>query len=241
MPLPYFIRKVLRLRQPVVKIDSIYSRSDKQHVIISGLSIDPRHGNTLKAIDAGLNRAKSNNEFIHLYGHNISKQSDRFSITPDYLTLLLNLIQSHDLPVLSYDQWRITDYPAGVVLSFDDNFIDSWHSNLNLFSKFNSFSTFFVCKPQQLSNRQFHKLHAIQNHGHEIGCHGAMHFKAADYIKRNTLLGYISAEIEPSIRHLKDAGFSCQSFSYPYGSHTDETDRVLPKYFSTIRCTSYSL
>jgi hypothetical protein len=236
-----FFRKLFRFRQPIVKIDSIFSRSGDTHAIVSGLSIDPRHGNGLKAIESGLVRAKSNNEFIHLYGHNISTQKDPFSITSEYLSKLFTLIQSHNLPILSYEQWRITKQKSGVVLSFDDNFIDSWHSNLGVFSNFKASSTFFVCKPQQLTNRQIQKLKTIQNQGHEIGCHGAMHIKAADYIKRNSLLGYIGTEIEPSIRHLKDAGFSCQSFSYPFGSHTDETDRVLPKYFSTIRCSSYSL
>jgi len=241
MQLPYFFRKIFRIRTPIAKIDSIFTRSDKTPEIVWGLSIDPRHGNHLDAIESGLIRAKKQNEFIHLYGHNISKEPDPFSVTSDYLTSILALIHSHNLPVLSYERWRSTNCTSGVILSFDDNFIDSWHANLSLFSSFNASSTFFLCKPQQLTNRQISKLKSIQNQGHEIGCHGAMHIKAVDYIRRNTLLGYIGAEIEPAIRHIREAGFACQSFSYPYGSHTDETDRVLPKYFSTIRCTSYSL
>lgn len=222
-------------------MESIYTSSSKRFSIVSALSFDLRHGNTLNAIETGFIRAKAKDEFIHLYGHNIKHQFDDFSITPEYLSTILELACSHNLPVLSYEKWRNSSLKSGVVLSFDDNFIEAWHSTLNIFSKYNSFVTFFVCKPQQLSNRQFHKLRIIQNHGHEIGCHGAMHIKAVDYIKRNTLMGYISAEIVPSIRALKDAGFPCKSFSYPFGSHTDETDRILPKYFSTIRCTSYSL
>lgn len=241
MPLPYFIRKIFRIRIPVDKIDSIYTKSNKASEIVWGLSIDPRHGNDLDAIETGLIRAKNQNEFLHIYGHNIAIEPGPFTITSNYLTTLLKLVQNHDLPVLSYEQWRTTKHTSGVVLSFDDNFIDSWHSNLDVFAKFDASSTFFICKPQQLTNRYIHKLLAIQKQGHEIGCHGAMHIKATDYIKRNTLLGYIGTEIEPAIRHLREAGFTCQSFSYPFGSHTDETDRVLPKYFSTIRCTSYSL
>jgi peptidoglycan/xylan/chitin deacetylase (PgdA/CDA1 family) len=222
-------------------MDSIFTSSGKRISIVSALSFDLRHGNTINALETGLIRAKAKNEFIHLYGHSITHQFDDFSITPEYLSTILELACSYNLPVLSYEKWRISRLKSGVVLSFDDNFIEAWHSNLNIFSKYNSFATFFVCKPQQLTDKQIQKLRSIQIHGHEIGCHGAMHLKAADYIKRNSLLGYIGAEIEPSIRHLNDAGFPCKSFSYPFGSHTDETDRILPKYFSTIRCTSYSL
>ena len=54
------------------------------------------------------------------------------------------------------------------------------------------------------------------------------HFRGPVYVEQRGLGTYMSDEIQPSIDHLRDDGFTISAFAYPYGSRTDETDRAIP-------------
>ena len=53
------------------------------------------------------------------------------------------------------------------------------------------------------------------------------HFRGPVYVEQRGLDSYMSDEIQPSIDHLRDDGFTISTFAYPYGSRTDETDRAI--------------
>lgn len=127
---------------------------------------------------------------------------------------------------------------AGICISFDDRFIREWHSLLPLFEKYNARVTFFITQFDSLSAEEISMLHEIKNKGHEIGSHGAIHVISENYIQEHSYQEYMDHEIEASIRSMSKAGFSPESFAYPYGASYWFTDYLLLKKFSVVRKVS---
>ena len=61
--------------------------------------------------------------------------------------------------------------PPGIMLTFDDCFIDEWYELLPLFKNYDTKATFFVSKPWSMDDKQLVKLAEISHAGHEIGVH----------------------------------------------------------------------
>lgn len=126
---------------------------------------------------------------------------------------------------------------GGLALSFDDRAsINSWAEAIPFFREHGIRATFFVDRIDALTPEQQDTLKQLAADGHEIGSHGFRHKDAADLLARGlTAEDYLDVEIRPSLEHMERLGFSCRSFAYPYGSHTEETDRALTNYFVMIR------
>lgn len=127
---------------------------------------------------------------------------------------------------------------AGIVLTFDDRAVESWHSAKDLFEKYDAKATFFVTKYDSLSKDQIEMLKELQQDGHEIGSHGLSHLRATTFVKENSLEAYIAEEIVPSIKLMNADGIRPTSFAYPYGSRKKEIDNVLWDKFIIIRGTA---
>ncbi len=50
------------------------------------------------------------------------------------------------------------DYTPAIVLTFDDNHVESWYENRAIFNKYNAKVTFFITKPHKLSKKQIDLL-----------------------------------------------------------------------------------
>ena len=104
-----------------------------------------------------------------------------------------------------------------------------------LLNQYHARVTFYITKFDSLSADEIKMLHDLQNDGHEIASHGALHVQAESYIKAHSYKEYLANEIEPSISSMKKAGFDPVSFAYPYGSKYWFTDYLLLQKFKSTR------
>ncbi len=123
----------------------------------------------------------------------------------------------------------------GVVLTFDDAFVQQWEAVLPLFAKYGAHATFFVSGPQKLSPAQVEGLHRLAAAGHAVGCHSWQHLPAADVLKTHTVDEYVALEVTPALAKLRELGFEPTCFGYPNSSRTPETDAALLRLFRHLR------
>ncbi|PRZ23317.1 polysaccharide deacetylase family protein [Flavobacterium granuli] len=124
---------------------------------------------------------------------------------------------------------------AGVVISFDDAYIDEWFEADRLLKKYDWKATFCVCRIDSIGAPQIKKLQQLQNKGHEIAGHGYHHYNAIKFLKTNTMDAYMKQEIDPMRTSMKRWGFNVTSFAYPYGERSDALDKALAPKFKIIR------
>lgn len=124
---------------------------------------------------------------------------------------------------------------AGVILSFDDAYINEWVATDKKLKKYNWKGTFFVCRINNFRHAQVKKLLKLQNEGHEIGGHGLQHLNAADFIRIHTINEYLDQEINPMLNLMNFYGLKISSFAYPYGGRTPNLDTALLKKFKIVR------
>lgn len=124
---------------------------------------------------------------------------------------------------------------AGVILSFDDAYVNEWFTTDQELKKYAWKGTFFVCKINTLKYYQIHRLLQLQKEGHEIAGHGLNHYNAADFIKIHTINEYMTQEIDPMLHLMNFYGLKVSTFAYPYGGRTQQLDTALLRKFKIIR------
>ncbi|WP_347841390.1 polysaccharide deacetylase family protein [uncultured Draconibacterium sp.] len=134
---------------------------------------------------------------------------------------------------------RQTKQQGAVVFSFDDQYIDEWYSQRDLFNRYNIKATFFINRPHLLSAAQIEKLKQLQADGHEIGCHGLNHLNVVDY--KDSVEVLVKKEIKPAIKILTEMGFPPSSFAHPFGKSLPEIDDVLLQHFKYLRKATYNI
>lgn len=124
---------------------------------------------------------------------------------------------------------------SGLCLSFDDRSVKEWYSLRELFQQYNAQVTFFVTQFDSLSYEEIGMLKKLQEDGHEIASHGALHVQAERYIKEYSYKDYLANEIDASVNSMKRKDFNPTSFAYPYGSKYWFTDFLILKRFKITR------
>ncbi len=124
---------------------------------------------------------------------------------------------------------------AGVLLTFDDAHISEWVAALPLLQKYGAHATFFVTRFDTLSAERRAGLKTIEAAGHEIGCHGLRHIKAAVHTESKGVEDYLAVEITPALAAMAEAEFTPTSFAYPSSNNNDVTDAALLKSFRHLR------
>lgn len=128
---------------------------------------------------------------------------------------------------------------AGVVLSFDDDYINEWFTTDQLLKKYNWKGSFFVCRINQLKYSEIQKLLKLQKEGHEIGGHGVHHYNATDFVSNCSTDEYLEEEINPMLDLMEFYNLQVTSFAYPYGRRSKKLDTILLKKFKLIRGRAY--
>ena len=139
------------------------------------------------------------------------------------------------LTVISCQEKKPKQYKAGVVISFDDAYVDEWFDADKTLKKYNWKATFCVCRIDSIGKPQLQKLQQLQREGHEIAGHGYHHYNAVKFVQKNGIDEYIKQEIDPMIASMKRLKFNVTSFAYPYGERSSELDSVLSRKFKMIR------
>lgn len=127
------------------------------------------------------------------------------------------------------------NYPPGIALSFDDRFIREWYGLRPIFRKYNARVTFYITQFDSLTPVEITQLKTLQQDGHEIGCHGAIHTNSINYVRQHSMQQYLNDEIYPALRSMKRQGFRPTSFAHPGGAHNNAIDRELLNHFVLLR------
>lgn len=128
---------------------------------------------------------------------------------------------------------------AGVLITFDDDYVDEWFKADKILAKYKWKATFYLTKPQLYTKKQFRQLRKLKSKGHELGAHGFNHFNALTFYTNNSFSIYLKNEIEQTAQLLKKKRIKTNSFSYPFGAHNIATDSLLLKNFTSLRTTTY--
>lgn len=128
---------------------------------------------------------------------------------------------------------------GGVVLTFDDDYVDDWNKANSVLAKYNWKATFFVTHFDKLKPQEIQELKNLQNKGNEIAAHGLNHQHTVLFVKENGVDAFVKQEINPMLSLMKNDGFNVTNFSYPYGNRTEETDKLLFQHFNFLRGTTY--
>lgn len=125
----------------------------------------------------------------------------------------------------------------GIVLTFDDDRVDNWYANLPLLDSAGARVTFYICKYQRFTAEQKRKLAVIQGHGHEIAFHSTNHYNMMDYVykQKHTTEEMLRNEVEVGLKAMNDDGYYPTTFAYPYGAHNGLYDKLLLRYFKSVR------
>jgi peptidoglycan-N-acetylglucosamine deacetylase len=126
---------------------------------------------------------------------------------------------------------------AGIALTFDDDRVDNWFQALPFLDSAGIKATFYVCKYNRFTAAQKQKLAIIQSHGHEIAFHSTNHYNMLDYVYRykHPIDEMIQNEIVSGLKQMNRDGFYPTTFAYPYGAHNGIYDKMLMRYFKSVR------
>ncbi len=150
----------------------------------------------------------------------------------------LAMFDAAGLPYLTFRDLDPAAEPrAGVLFAFDDNGVDSWIGVRSLLLRHGVRATLFVSNFHELDAKQRAALHALEKDGHEIESHTVHHLEAAVYAAEHGAQAYLDDEVLPEIEMLRADGFAPESFAYPYGSRTPETDAAIGPHVRWIRTT----
>jgi peptidoglycan/xylan/chitin deacetylase (PgdA/CDA1 family) len=158
-----------------------------------------------------------------LVGRNLGKtesKKNRNLKTKKYFLLVISLI----LFSCSESDDVLTQQPnlqSGVVITFDDDFVDEWFAVNTILEPYDWKATFFVTRFNQLSASKIQKLKDLKNFGHEIGGHGLNHLNAPNFISANGTAEYLNQEIIPMQNLMNTNDLTTTSFAYPYGARNN--------------------
>jgi peptidoglycan-N-acetylglucosamine deacetylase len=125
----------------------------------------------------------------------------------------------------------------GIVLTFDDDRVDNWHSFMPLFDSMGVRATFYICKYNRFSDDMKRKLAIIKSKGHEIAFHSTNHYNMEEYVykQKHTIDDLIRCEVEAGLKLMNKDGYYPTTFAYPYGAHNGLFDKMLMRYFKSVR------
>lgn len=123
----------------------------------------------------------------------------------------------------------------GVILSFDDAYVNQWFATSKKLKQYGWKGTFCVCKINTLRHYQIKELLELQKEGHEIAGHTLNHINAIDFLRNHSITDYLKQEIYPMKDLMHFYGLKMTSFAYPYGARTAKLDSTLLEKFKIVR------
>jgi peptidoglycan/xylan/chitin deacetylase (PgdA/CDA1 family) len=124
---------------------------------------------------------------------------------------------------------------SGVVLSFDDAYVNEWFNTDQKLKQYSWKGTFCVSKINTLKYAEIKKLLELQKEGHEIAGHGFHHYHAEKFFAKYGLNAYFKQEINPMLVLMNFYGLKATSFVYPYGGRNKNLDTALLNKFKIVR------
>jgi hypothetical protein len=120
--------------------------------------------------------------------------------------------------------WNPLAGAGGLLLSFDDDYVDSWEGHFDLFEKYKARVTFFI---QGKTNPFCAKA---LDRGHDIGYHSLNHRDLRKITREE-----FGRETVESALPFRQAGIPLSAFAYPFGFSESWMHDVLLRSFGTLR------
>ncbi|MDR2793982.1 MAG: polysaccharide deacetylase family protein [Treponema sp.] len=148
-----------------------------------------------------------------------SFQGDRHFRVP----FLLEALTTGESLADSFD-WYMQDDEAGLLLSFDDDYMEAWERTFDLFDRYGARITFFVQgKPVDFAKQALAR-------GHDVGYHTIHHYNLPKVPE-----AVFMEETTADIALFRNAGIPLRSFAYPYGLFSPWMHEVLFQSFTILR------
>ena len=216
---------------------AFYSWDDRK--VHCAINIDTSARNDIESVKAGLDRAVARNEVLELYAHAPGGTISMADL--EAVLVAVDARSSEGLMWVRYADVAIPGDPRpGVMLSFDDAYVDDWLAASDLLARHGAIVTFFVSYFDRLSPSAREGLHTLASRGHAIEAHSMRHQRAPSYVENHGLAAYIEDEALPSIDALRRDGFDVTTYAYPFGARTAELDRALLEHVSLVRSVSFT-
>lgn len=122
----------------------------------------------------------------------------------------------------------------GIVLSTDVQ-PQYWFDLKDYLKSKNAKVTFYMQSYHVMDSISKAKMKLLMADGHEMAHHTATHPHADEYLLSNTIDDYMQNEIFSMDSLMALDGMYTETFAYPYGDFTEQTDRFLLKRFKSIR------
>jgi len=191
----------------------------------------------MATVDGALDRARDRGEIVELYAHEPGDTIDLADIEH-----VLAGARDRGLAFVTYaDMAARREMRPGLALSFDDNFVEPWHTMRPLLQQYGARVTFFISRYANMSPVNKQRVRDLADDGHEIAAHTVLHLRAPTYVEEHGLAAYMADEALPSIEVLRGDGYDVTSFAYPYGARTSELDDALLAHVSLLRSVSFSV
>jgi peptidoglycan/xylan/chitin deacetylase (PgdA/CDA1 family) len=127
------------------------------------------------------------------------------------------------------------DIEGGLILTFDDNYVDDWYRFLPVLDSFGAKATFYVSHYTTLTREQKNKLKIIEAHGNEIAFHTTHHANLVNLLKTRSFNEVMRQEVRVALDSMHKDGFYPKNFAYPYGQHNEMLDGAMLSLFRSIR------
>lgn len=105
-----------------------------------------------------------------------------------------------------YFQWQIREDAAGILLAFDDDYMQAWEDSFDVLDKYGARVTYFV--QGELTDFCFRAM----NRGHDIGYHTINHLNLPRISEEEFYI-----ETTSDIESFRQAGIPLLTFAYPFG------------------------
>jgi peptidoglycan/xylan/chitin deacetylase (PgdA/CDA1 family) len=128
--------------------------------------------------------------------------------------------------------WFIRDDGAGLLLSFDDDYMDSWRRYFDLLDAYSARVTFFVQGTiEEIPDDSLNNFCIeARERGHDIGYHSAHHL---DLTKLSRI--HFFRETSLAAEAFEKSGIGFSSFAYPYGFWQPWMNEELQPRFGILR------
>jgi hypothetical protein len=120
--------------------------------------------------------------------------------------------------------WRPRSASAGLLLAFDDDYMDSWERYFDLFDKYNAKVTFFI----QGKLNPFCTM--ALNQGHDVGYHSLNHLD----LRKISREAFVVETLE-SAEAFRQAEIPLSSFAYPFGFSEIWMHEILFQSYAILR------
>jgi Polysaccharide deacetylase len=213
---------------------AFYDWSDRR--MHCAVDLDASARNDLASVDTGLDRARDRGEVLELYAHHPG-------VTLSWSTVEHVLAGAKDRGLTFYtygDLARGATAGPGLLLSFDDAWVDAWSTGRDLFQRYGARVTFFIAYYPRYTDAMKAELQQLAADGHDVEAHSITHSRAPEYVEAKGLAAYIDEDVVPSIDLLRDDGYDVTTFAYPFGSRTTETDHAIFEHVRLIRSVAFT-